>query len=120
MRPIGGPHIPATEHLDAIGAFSFAGMHFDVYEGRGGHCLGETVLVEKQLRLVFTGDIYVNIKGFSPEQLDFNRLAPYLMTSVDTDPAMAKAEREEIFSLLSPGSWLLIGGHGAAKPLEIE
>lgn len=120
MRPIDGPHIPATEHLDAIGAFSFAGMHFDVYEGRGGHCLGETVLVEKQLRLVFTGDIYVNIKGFSPEQLDFNRLAPYLMTSVDTDPAMAKAEREEIFSLLSPGSWLLIGGHGAAKPLEIE
>ena len=48
-------------------------MHFGekewlVYEGPGGHVRGEMIIVCPELKLVFTGDIYVNIKGFSPEQ----------------------------------------------------
>lgn len=58
----------------------------------------------------------VNLKDFTPKQKAFNSLAPYLMTSVDTDPKLAARERKEFYSLLEPGHWLIFGGHGA--PIE--
>jgi len=94
-------------------------LHFTVYEGGGGHVAGEVILVEETHKIAFTGDIFVNIKGFTPEQARFNTLAPYLMTSVDTDPALAKAERDAFRKLLSPGTWQVFGGHGAMVTLEI-
>jgi len=92
---------------------------FSVYEGKGGHVAGEVILVEETHRLVFTGDIFVNVHAFTPEQAQFNTLAPYLMTSVDTNPALAKAEREAFRGLLSPGTWQVFGGHGSVLVLEI-
>ena len=34
-------------------------------QGNGGHARGEAVIVSEELRLVFTGDIAVNITGFA-------------------------------------------------------
>ena len=94
-------------------------MNFSVYEGKGGHVQGEAVYIEPLHKIVFTGDIYVNLKNFTPEQAKFNRLAPYLMTSVDTDPAAAKAEREAMMALLSPGTWQVFGGHGGVMVINV-
>ena len=73
---------------------------------------------------MFTGDIFVNIKGFTKVQAAFNRLAPFLMSSVDTHPKMAAQERQALFALLRQrgGRWTVCGGHGAitdypARPL---
>ena len=60
----------------------------------------------------------MNIKGFSKDQARFNRLAPYLMTSVDTDPPLAKLEREALLGMLPPGHWQIIGGHGGVYEYE--
>lgn len=60
-----------------------------MWEGFGGHVAGETIWVERRERIALTGDVFVNLKGFTAEQAAFNRLAPYLMTSVDTDPRKA-------------------------------
>lgn len=98
-----------------IGPFSFM-----AYEGRGGHVAGEVIYIDQTHHLAFSGDIFVNLKGFTPEQAQFNRLAPYLMTSVDTDPALAKAEREAFRELLTHGKWQIVGGHGAVLELDIE
>ena len=68
--------------LCPIGSRFFGPWRFDFYEGPGGHVRGETVIVCEKLHLVFSGDLYVNIKGYSPEQQEFNRLAPFLMTGV--------------------------------------
>ena len=117
MIPFPSPAVSgilSTPATVSIGPFTFT-----VYEGGGGHVAGEVILVEETHRLAFTGDIFVNIKGFTPEQAQFNTLAPYLMTSVDTDPALAKAEREAFRKLLSPGKWQVFGGHGAMLSLEI-
>lgn len=95
-------------------------FHFTAYEGSGGHVAGEVIYLEEAHHLAFSGDIFVNLKGFTPEQAQFNRLAPYLMTSVDTDPALAKGEREAFQRLLTPGSWHICGGHGALLTLDIE
>lgn len=73
---------------------------------------GETIWVERRERLALTGDVFVNLKGFTAEQAAFNRLAPYLMTSVDTDPRKAAAERQALKGVLGEGEWIVAGAHG--------
>ncbi len=108
------------ELLHGLGKVEAQGFTFHVHVGAGGHVKGEAVFVEENERIVFTGDIYVNIKEFTKEQKAFTKLAPYLMTSVDTNPSLAKKEREAIFAMLESGTWKIIGGHGGILTTEIE
>lgn len=101
------------EILAPIGSHFFGGKRFDFYEGKGGHVRGDTVIVCDELKLVFSGDIYVNIKGFSEEQKEFNALAPFLMTGVDSDPKLAKEARE--YLLLKYSDYIICPGHGTIK-----
>ena len=110
---VGGREAADPAPLAFIGSRPFGGRRFDFYEGRGGHIRGETVIVCRELRLVFTGDIYVNVRGFSPEQREFNRLAPFLMTGVDSDPEEARRCRTRL--LEDYGGFLFCPGHGAAE-----
>ena len=104
--------------LSKIGEFSFGELQFDVYEGAGGHLPGEIVLIDYAHRLAFTGDVFVNMKDMTRDQQQYNKYAPILMTSVDTDPVLCAAERKAIFSLLGDGHWLVFGAHGAGKVFE--
>ena len=99
--------------LSYIGNVKSGELNFYAYEGMGGHVKGETVFIEKDKRLVFTGDIFINIKDVIKEQAEFNKLAPYLLSSVDTNPEIAGKVRREIKPLLENGKWTVIGGHGA-------
>ena len=99
--------------LSYIGSHSFGPWTFDFYEGNGGHVKGETVIVWEEMKVVFCGDIYVNIKGFSNEQREFNRLAPFLMTGVDSDPDEAKSCRQ--YLLKNYPGYLLFSGHGSVQ-----
>ena len=71
------------------------------------------MIVSEELRLVFTGDIAVNIAGFTEEQAKFNVLAPYLMTSVNMNSRLATAEREVLADRFPPEKYLYCCGHGA-------
>lgn len=51
---------------------------------------GEIVFVCELHRLVFTGDIFMSLKGLTKEQKQFNENAPHLMSGVDISPALAK------------------------------
>lgn len=106
------PH-PIGCLLAPSGTVDVLGMHFEIYEGCGGHAPGEIVFLCREHRIVFSGDIFVNIKGFTKAQARFNSLAPYLMTSVDTAPAVAAKQREDMFALLDSGDWTVLCGHGA-------
>lgn len=116
---VGGVSEAQTELFEDVGRVTVGELEFDLYEGAGGHVAGETVIAERVTGLVFTGDIFVNIKGFTKEQSRFNRLAPYLMTSVDTDPELAKREREALPALLGRGKWTVVCGHGGVTEMEI-
>ncbi len=120
MHVIGGSSDPIHGLMELIGSVNIGELSFQVYEAAGGHVKGEVIFVEERLRIAFTGDILLNLKGFTPQQTAFNRLAPYLMTSVDTDPKLALREREYIPHLLSSGSWLIFGGHGAPMTLTAD
>lgn len=102
-----------SELMSYIGNVKFKNFTFETYEGKGGHIKGETVFIERNLRIVFSGDLFINIEDLIKEQKEFNKIAPYLMTTVDTDPQLAKEVRKRIKPLLEKGEWTVIGGHGA-------
>lgn len=108
------------EPLTQIGFFDFGDLHFEVYEGKGGHLPGELVLIDYDHNIAFTGDIYINLKGLIPPQAEHNQYAPILMTSVDTDPQLCAAERKAILRRLGVGSWRIFGAHGAPKEYSVK
>jgi len=99
-----------NDTMSLIGQMDFADLHFDIYEGNGGHVKGETILKCDEYKLVFTGDNLVNIKGFAPAQRAFNELAPYLMQSVNMDSAEAGRLRKLLTEITK--DYLVCPGHG--------
>ncbi len=106
--------------LEQAGFFDFGELHFEVYQGKGGHLPGETVLIDYLHHLAFTGDIYVNLHGMTREQAAYNQYAPVLMTSVDTDPALCARERAAILQRLGEGDWKIFGAHGMMKEYRLQ
>jgi Zn-dependent hydrolases, including glyoxylases len=104
--------INPDEILSPIADLAFDNLHFKVYEGRGGHIPGELVFICEDEKLIFTGDIFVNIKGFTKEQAEFNIIAPYLMTSVDIDPKKAAVTRNFVVEHIKKSDYMICPGHG--------
>ena len=108
------------EPLTQIGFFDFEELHFDVYEGKGGHLPGEIVLIDYAKHIAFTGDVYINVHGLTQEQAEYNQYAPILMTSVDTDPKLCAEERRAILQRLGVGQWQIFGAHGFKKDYSVN
>ena len=108
------------EPLTQIGFFDFGEFHFEIYEGKGGHLPGEIVVIDYSKHFAFTGDIYINIKGLTSEQAEYNQYAPILMTSVDTDPKLCALERSSIMQRLGVGNWQIFGAHGFKKDYSVN
>lgn len=106
--------------LTQIGFFDFGELHFEVYEGKGGHLPGEIVLIDYQNKIAFTGDVYINLRGFTPQQAEYNQYAPILMTSVDTDHKLCAQERNAILQRLGTGDWKIFGAHGYIKDYSVK
>ena len=116
-----GNDIPTlTQPLTQIGFFDFEELHFEVYEGKGGHLPGEIVLIDYSKHIAITGDIYINTRGLTPEQAAYNQYAPILMTSVDTDPALCAEERRAVIQRLGVGQWQIFGAHGFKKEYSVN
>lgn len=96
--------------LCRVGKITFGKWEWFADEGLGGHVRGETVISCPELGIVFAGDVFVNIREFSDDQREFNLLAPYLMTSVEEDSALAKQTRNLLLEKFS--GYLLCPGHG--------
>ena len=108
-----------TEPLTQIGFFDFEELHFEVYEGKGGHLPGEIVLIDYKNHLAITGDIYINTHGLTAQQAAYNQYAPILMTSVETDPELCIEERKQILQRLGAGDWQIFGSHGYKKDYSV-
>ncbi len=108
-----------ADPVEQTGFLDVGELHFELYEGRGGHLRGESVLLERTHRIAFTGDIFVNIKDMTVRQSEYNKYAPILMTSVDTDKKLCAEEREALFGILGEGTWQIFGGHGGRKEYAV-
>ena len=120
VRVLWQSRVEGDAPLSQVGYFRFGELDFEVWEGRGGHLPGETVLIDYAHHLAFTGDIYINIKGLTAEQAEYNRYAPILMTSVDTDPKSCALERQAILQRLGAGKWQIFGAHGYKKDYTVN
>ncbi len=107
-----------------IGSLNIEDFEFIIFEGSGGHLSGEMVYACAKANIVFTGDILVNVHGFSKERSEFNSLAPYLMKSVNVNSQKATEMRKQVTALienisLSNGKPCIIcGGHGPLSELH--
>ena len=106
--------------LEQIGFYDFGELHFEVYEGKGGHLPGEIILIDYHHHIAMTGDVYINTHGLTPQQAQYNQYAPILMTSVDTDPALCAEERRAILQRLGVGNWQIFGAHGFKKDYSVN
>ena len=120
VKPLWDDVADLDEPLTPIGFFDFEELHFEVYEGKGGHLPGEVVLIDRENRIVFTGDVYINVHGLTPAQAAYNQYAPILMTSVDTDPELCARERKAVLRLLDEGQWQIFGAHGFKKEYSVN
>ncbi len=120
IRVIGGDLEPQAVPLRPAGEYAFGDLRFELLEGQGGHLPGELVLIDYRNKVVFTGDVYVNVKGMTAEQAAYNQYAPILMTSVDTDAALCAKEREAVFARLGVGDWRVFGAHGMKKEYRVH
>lgn len=102
-----------SELLRRVDTLEVAPLCFEVWEGKGGHVRGETMFIERTHKLCISGDVFVNVHGETKPQARYNVLCPYLMTSVDSNPELAREERTALFGLLDAGTWQILGGHGA-------
>ena len=108
------------EPLTQIGFFDFGELHFEVYEGKGGHLPGEIVLIDYAKCIAITGDIFINVHGLTAEQAKYNQYAPILMTSVDTDAKLCAEERKAVMQRLGVGQWQIFGAHGFKKDYSVK
>ena len=97
--------------LSFLGHFKAAAFDFEVYETSGGHVEGSVILIERNLRLVFAGDTFVN-SGMRKEQMDFIKTSMAIMGSLNADSGKARLERAAMFMLLEGDGWVICGGHG--------
>jgi len=114
------------EHDDMreIGHMTAGDLDFTICEGSGGHLKGEMVYVCRKAGAIFTGDLLVNISGFSQEVAEFNSLAPYLIKSVNMNSAKATQMRHtllrmaETISLENGRPCVLFCGHGPVSVVK--
>lgn len=100
--------------FETIGALRFGNWMFEVIEGAGGHVRGETVIVCPELKLLFTGDLFINAAGLSDEQREFEEIQPSLMANVDVNPTLAAQCRAQLLAnypgyTICPGRGPLLG-----------
>ena len=98
----------------------FGDITLEIYEGNGGHMPGETIVLCREPKMLFTGDIYVNSKHLTPEMEDFNRIMPFLQTHVDADPEKLAKERTQLGKLMDEvgrKGMIVCAGHGAVQKL---
>ncbi|MBQ8426427.1 MAG: MBL fold metallo-hydrolase [Clostridia bacterium] len=109
-----------TSNVEQIGFFNVGELNFEVYEGKGGHLSGEIILIDYNHKIAFTGDVFVNMKDLTEKQAEYNKYAPILMTSVDTDASLCAEERASLLQRLGVGEWNIFGGHGQKKIYQTQ
>lgn len=100
--------------FETVGAIRFGNWMFEVIEGAGGHVRGETIVACPELKLVFTGDLFVNSAGLTEKQRAYEALQPSLMANVDANPALAALCRTQLLTdyagyTICPGRGPIIG-----------
>ena len=106
-----------------MGIVDIGDLRFEVLESLGGHQLGSIFLYNPERGYLFTADSLIYLKGLTPERTRYNKIADYLMTSVNVSSDTARNERNALLEIAADyrkqnGSpCIVFGGHG---PFAVE
>ena len=93
-------------------------VELEVYEGPGVTSKGETVMISREPRLLFTGDIYSNNKDLTPERAEFNQIAPYVTKDGDLEALTdTRSKLGKLMDSVGRKGMIVCGGHGNIKEL---
>ncbi len=104
--------------LDKI---KFGDIELEVYEGPGVHTKGQTVIACRNPKLLFTGDLYSNVKDVTSERAEYNQIAPYLPS--DSEEYFQKLARDKLGKIIDSigrDGLIICGGQGNIKKLGGE
>ena len=110
-----------------LATIAIGGIAFEVLESAGGHIGGQVYLFSEERGLLFAADSIINIRSLTPERMEYNGLAEFLVASVNVNNEIAKKERRALLELVAATDeklkekgtrCIVFGGHGAVSVLE--
>ncbi|WII07394.1 MBL fold metallo-hydrolase [Methanomassiliicoccales archaeon LGM-RCC1] len=109
------------EDFVLLSKIKFGDIELEVFEGPGIHTKGQTVIICRQPKLLFTGDLYSNVKDVTPERGEYNQIAPYLSKDSEEDLARLTDTRSKLGAIMDTigrSGMIVCGGHGNIKALR--
>jgi len=103
--------------LDKI---QFGDLALEIYEGPGIHTKGQTVILCRSPKLLFTGDLYSNMKDVTPERGEYNQIAPYIQQDTDETQKAVQDTRSKLGAIMDSigrDGMVVCGGYGNIKRL---
>ena len=108
----------SREDFVLLDKIKFGDIELEVYEGPGVTSKGETVMISREPRLLFTGDIYSNNKDLTPERAEFNQIAPYVTKDGDLEALTdTRSKLGKLMDSVGRKGMIVCGGHGNIKEL---
>lgn len=120
-------HIPAKKKckilknngkgpLDKIYSFKFGDLEFDLYEGIGGHIPGETMVLCRNKKVVFTGGVFGKEMEINKNLAETNGFV--MPADVDRNEKYVEAVKKELKRIgdeIGMDGMLVCYGHGSPK-----
>lgn len=116
---IGGEERDHDDYL-LMDKIRFGDVELEIYEGPGVHSKGETVILCRSPKLMFTGDLYSNTKDVTSERAEFNEIAPFIQTDSDAELKKltdARSKLGRIMDEIGRDGMIVCGGYGNIKRL---
>ncbi|MBQ7979381.1 MAG: MBL fold metallo-hydrolase [Candidatus Methanomethylophilaceae archaeon] len=111
----------SREDFVLLDKIKFGDIELEVYEGPGEHTKGQTVILCRQPKLLFTGDLYSNTKDVTPERAEYNQIAPYMPKDSEDDlNRLTRDKLGRIMDSIGRKGMIICGGHGNIKTLGGE
>ncbi len=98
---------------------AFGDLELEIFEGPGVHTKGQTVIICRSPKLLFTGDLYSNDKDVIPERAEYNKIAPFLSSDSEEDlKRLTRSKLGAIMDSIGRTGMIVCGGHGNIKTLR--
>ena len=111
----------SREDFVLLDKIKFGDIELEIYEGPGEHTKGQTVILCRQPKLLFTGDLYSNTKDVTPERAEYNQIAPYMPKDSEDDlNRLTRDKLGRIMDSIGRKGMIVCGGHGNIKTLGGE
>ena len=113
-----GPEIPdGHDDFVLLDRIRFGDLDLELYEGPGVRSRGEMVVLCREPKLLFTGDIYANADDVTPERAEFNSIAPFIPKDPEDALAAARSQLGKMIDGIGRRGMTVCGGYGAVKTI---